>query len=63
GAFISKLDAMNPMVAARLTKTLISYNHYEAPYADLMRSEILKLRKTPSLSPDLTEIITQALGA
>ena len=61
GEFIAKIDPINPMVAARLTKALMSFKHYDEPYASLMRTEMLKLREIETLSSDLTEIVTQAL--
>ena len=62
GEFIAKIDTINPMVAARLTKALMSFKHYDEPYASLMRAEMLKLSEIKTLSNDLTEIITQALS-
>jgi aminopeptidase N len=62
GAFIAKMDNINPMVAARLTKTLMSFKHYAEPYASLMRAEMVKLQSLPELSTDLTEIIAQSLN-
>jgi aminopeptidase N len=60
--FIAKIDSVNPMVAARLTKALMSFKHYSEPYASLMRAEMLTLQALPQRSSDLTEIIGQSLA-
>ena len=63
GEFIAKMDSINPMVAARLTKALMSFKHYTEPYASLMRAEMVTLQTLPGLSSDLTEIINQSVAS
>ncbi len=59
--FIQRIDPVNPMVAARLAKNLMSFKHYAKPYRDLMQAEIVKLSQIETLSNDLKEIVTQSL--
>lgn len=62
GQFIQTLDAKNPLVAARLTRTLMNFKAYAEPYHTAMKNELKALRTLPTLSKDVSEIVNKALA-
>ena len=55
------LDALNPQVAARVAGAFSQWRRYEPVRRGLMRAELERIASSPSLSKDVTEIVTQAL--
>lgn len=58
---IKTLDAINPLVNARLVRSFMNYQRFSEPYKNLMQEQLLALAKLP-LSKDATEIINKSLG-
>ncbi|HMA98953.1 MAG TPA: aminopeptidase N C-terminal domain-containing protein, partial [Wenzhouxiangella sp.] len=58
---VAKLDAINPQVAARLAGCFSRWRRYESARAEMMQAELENLGGQ-SLSPDVQEIVTAALG-
>jgi aminopeptidase N len=56
------LDAINPQVAARLARMMDRWSRYIPPLRDQMRSVLRQVSAAPSLSRDVREIISKALG-
>jgi aminopeptidase N len=59
---VSKLDAINPQVAARLVTPLLSWQRFDAVRQQLMRSELQKLAAIDSLSNDVFEKVSRSLN-
>jgi aminopeptidase N len=57
---IEKLDAINPLVNARLVRAFMNYRSFSAPYQQLMKEQLIRLSHL-NLSKDVVEIITKSL--
>ena len=60
---IALLNDINPQVAARLITPLIQYKGVDMVRQQLMKNELIKLRKLPNLSKDLVEKLDAALAS
>lgn len=56
------LDAVNPQVAARLARALDRWRHFAQPYQSHMHAALEQVANCPSISADVKEVITKALG-
>jgi aminopeptidase N len=56
------LNALNPQVAARLVAAFNSWTRYEARRRDSMQSELQRIQAAGGLSPDVSEIVSNALA-
>jgi aminopeptidase N len=56
------LDAINPQVAARLTRTLDRWRKYAPALQDQMRSALKRVAATPKLSKDVKEVVGKSLA-
>ena len=57
-----KLDPMNPQTTARMATFFDTWKRYSPARQAQMRTELERIKATPNLSPDTTEIITRILG-
>jgi aminopeptidase N len=62
-AQVRELDPVNPIVAARVARTLERWRRYTPARAALMRAALEELATLPTLSRDVREIVDRALGA
>jgi aminopeptidase N len=58
---IKTLDALNPLVAARLVRAFMNYKRFSEPYQKLMHAQLEDLIKLP-LSKDMLEIVKKSLA-
>jgi len=58
---IIALDALNPQVAARMACAFNPWTRYDDHRQSLMKSELERISATEGLSPDVSEIIHNAL--
>jgi aminopeptidase N len=56
------LNAINPQVAARLARSLDRWRKYAPALQDKMRDALEQVAKSPSLSNDVSEVITKSLS-
>jgi aminopeptidase N len=56
------LDALNPQVASRMVQCFNQWKRYDNQRQAMMKKEMLTISKHDGLSPDVSEIITKALG-
>jgi aminopeptidase N len=56
------LDALNPQVAARMAGAFNPWTRYDERRQSLMKTELNRIATTRDLSPDVSEIINNALG-
>ena len=56
------LNAINPQVAARLIKPLISWHKYDDQRQALMRAELRRILDTKGLSSDVFELVDRGLA-
>lgn len=61
GAYIEKLDAMNPQIASRLCIPLTRWKRYPEANQALMTTELQRLIDLPALSNDVTELVSKSL--
>ena len=54
---------MNPQTAARMSTAFETWARYDADRQGLIRAELERIRTTPDLSRDLSEMIARMLGA
>jgi aminopeptidase N len=59
---ILAVDSINPMTAARLVEPLGGWARYEAQLGKMMREELARIAAAPSLSKNVSELLTRALG-
>jgi aminopeptidase N len=59
---VQRLDRLNPMVAARLARTLERWRRYTPDRQQLMRAALEELAGTDGLSRDVREIVDKALA-
>ncbi|HEY5290548.1 MAG TPA: DUF3458 domain-containing protein, partial [Caulobacteraceae bacterium] len=55
-------DAFNPMTASRLVEPLCVWPRYKANLAALMKAELTRIAEQATLSKNLRELVTKALG-
>jgi aminopeptidase N len=55
------LDKLNPQVAARMAGAFNPWTRYDSRRRDLMKAELNRIRTEEGLSPDVSEIINNAL--
>lgn len=58
---VIELNAINPQVAARMLQPLTPWQKFAEFRQDLMCSELIRIRQTPNLSPDVLDIVTRSL--
>lgn len=56
------LDRLNPQVAARMAGAFNSWTRYDQPRREKMKSELSRIASSEGLSPDVSEIINNALS-
>ena len=59
---VIELDGLNPQAAARIAAAFNRWKRYDTARKDLMRKELKRIGATAGLSPDVGEIIHNALG-
>ncbi len=59
---ILTLDAMNPQLASRLAGAFELWKRFPQPRRGLMQAALQRLAAVPSLSPDVSEIVTRSLA-
>jgi aminopeptidase N len=59
---IAALDAINPQVAARLTRNLERWKRFDASRQKLMTGALQKLASLPGLSKETSEVVTKSLS-
>ena len=59
---ILKVDAFNPMTAARLVEPLGGWRRYKPELGRLMRAQLERIAGQPNLSKNVLELATKALG-
>jgi aminopeptidase N len=59
---ILAVDAINPMTAARLVEPLGGWARYEVQLGKMMREQLTRIAAAPSLSKNVYELLTRALG-
>jgi aminopeptidase N len=55
------LNALNPQVAARMAASFNAWTRYDSERQSLMRGELARIASTGGLSPDVSEIVHNAL--
>ena len=58
---VLELDPLNPMVSARLVSAFNRWKRYEPPRQLLMREQLERIIRTPTLSKDVREIVSKTL--
>ena len=56
------LDPINPQVAARLARALDRWRLFAEPYQSKMRAALEQVAVCQTLSPDVKEVVSKALG-
>lgn len=59
---VIKLDQINPQVAARLVSAFNAWRRYDAQRQQLMREQLKRILAQSPLSPDVSEIVNNALS-
>jgi aminopeptidase N len=62
GAFIERLDGLNPQTAARLVQPLTRWRRLDPVRGARMRAELERLAGLDGLSRDLNDVIQRALA-
>ncbi len=60
--WIIRIDPANPQVAARAAGTFDAWRRYDADRQQMIRTELARIKATPNLSRDTTEMVTRILG-
>jgi aminopeptidase N len=60
---VARLDAINPIVAARLARALNRWRRYAPDRQQLMRQALREVAARPTLSADVQEVVDRALAA
>ncbi len=55
------LDAINPMVSARIVECLLAWQRFSAPRKDLMQQALTRIISAPNLSKNVYEPVSKAL--
>jgi len=58
---VVELDRLNPQVAARLVTAFNRWRRFDSPRQELMLAQLQRLSATTDLSPDVSEIVGNAL--
>jgi aminopeptidase N len=58
---VLQLDAINPQIASRMVRPLMSWRQYETQRSQLMRQHLEQIKAHQSLSPDVYEIVSKSL--
>ena len=58
---VIELNALNPQVAARMAAAFNAWTRYDPERRDLMQAELKRIAGTAGLSPDVAEIVQNAL--
>jgi aminopeptidase N len=61
--WLIKLDAKNPQTTARMSTAFETWKRYDADRQGMMREALQRIKATPNLSPDTTEMVDRILGA
>jgi len=61
GAYVEKLNALNPQIAARLLSPLTRWRRFDASAQALMKAELERLGQLPGLSRDVYELVSKSL--
>ena len=56
------LDGFNRQVAARMAGAFSRWKRYDKPRQDLMKTQLMRIKKSKGLSNDLYEIVTKSLA-
>nr|CAA6830275.1 MAG: Membrane alanine aminopeptidase N (EC [uncultured Thiotrichaceae bacterium] len=56
------LNDLNPQVASRMVRPLMSWKHYESGRSGLMRKQLERIRDHDGLSVDVLEIVSKSLA-
>ena len=56
-----ELNGLNPQIAARMLTPLTQWRRYDAARQALMREQLERIAGTPSLSPDVAEVVGKSL--
>jgi aminopeptidase N len=59
---VIELNAINPQIASRLVKPLISWKKYDSERQALMKAALEKIKAVPDLSKDVFEIVNASLS-
>jgi len=60
--WLIRLDPLNPQTTARMSKAFETWRRYDADRQGLIRAELSRIKSTPNLSRDTTEMVTRILG-
>jgi len=60
--WLTRLDALNPQTAARMSSAFETWRRYDADRQALMRAQLQRIAATPDLSRDTGEMVTRILG-
>ncbi|MEM1235577.1 MAG: aminopeptidase N [Pseudomonadota bacterium] len=60
--WLIKLDAVNPQTTARMMSAFSTWKRYDGDRQDLIREAMERIKATPDLSRDTTEMVTRLLG-
>jgi len=60
---VLELDAINPQLAARMSRVMDRWTQLAEPYRAAAREALARVAARPELSNDVREIVTRALGA
>ena len=60
--WLIRLDPLNPQTAARVSTAFETWARYDADRQGLIRDQLMRIKNTPDLSADLTEMVTRMLG-
>jgi aminopeptidase N len=58
---VLQLDAMNPQIASRMVRPLMSWRHYEPIRSGLMKAQLERIQAQAGLSGDVFEIVSKSL--
>jgi aminopeptidase N len=58
---VLQLDAMNPQIASRMVRPLMSWRHYEPVRSGLMKAQLERIQAQQGLSGDVFEIVSKSL--
>ncbi len=59
---VMDLDKLNPQVAARMAGAFNPWTRYDSQRREMMKTELTRIRRSEGLSPDVSEIVNNALG-
>ncbi len=60
--WLIRLDPVNPQTTARMSTAFETWARYDADRRALIRAELTRIRATPGLSRDVTEMVNRMLG-